>query len=45
MLLGELAPEGGGGAGIRQMSGAVDEEEGLVVDADVACCLDIGMLH
>jgi hypothetical protein len=45
VLLGELAPEGGGGAGIRQMSGAVDEEEGLVVDADVACCLDIGMLH
>ena len=36
VLLGELAPQGGGGAGFRQPSGAVDEEEGLVVDADVA---------
>jgi len=42
VLLSELAPEGGGGAGIRQPRSAVDEKEGLVVDADVARVVEIG---
>lgn len=41
-LLGELAPKGGGGAGIREPGSAVDEEEGFVVDADVARIMEIG---
>ena len=40
--LGLLAPEGGGGAGIGQCGGAVDQKQGFVLDTDVARVVKIG---